>query len=97
MSILEKEKKLSRNAKIVESPIDDEMVMMNIDKGTYFGLDATGVTIWDALEEPLNLIELVNKLTEKFEVTAEQCEEDITPFVERLLEAEILLLSDKKE
>jgi len=91
MGSFNKTKPLLQNTKIISSPIDDEMVMMNVEKGSYFGLDYVGVEIWNLLEKPLMFDELIEKLTQKYSVKEEQCLEEVTPFIEALFEANILV------
>jgi hypothetical protein len=87
------EKKLSRNIEIIDSQIDDETVMMDVEKGAYYGLNNIGSAIWDALEEPKTISNLIDVLTKKYEVSSEECEKDITPFIEQMTKAELLIES----
>jgi len=70
-----------RNEEVIEADIDGEKVMMDIDSGHYFGLDVIAVRIWQLLEQPMSLVQLVEQLTNEFEVTADQCITDIAPFL----------------
>ena len=36
---------ISRNPQIIHSAMDDEVVMMNVDQGLFFGVDAIGTHI----------------------------------------------------
>ena len=56
---------LQSNPEIIDSEIDDETVMMNIDTGAYFGLDSIASTIWQKLEEPLEYAALIDQLSQR--------------------------------
>jgi DNA-directed RNA polymerase delta subunit len=73
-----------RNEEVIEAEIDGEKVMMDIESGHYYGLDTVAGQIWQLLEQPMNLSQLVETLTAEFEVSAEQCQNDIAPFLEDL-------------
>lgn len=77
--------KLIKNDSIVDTKIDNEVVMMNAQLGHYFGLDDIGTVIWELLDEPMTEQELVQKLTLQFNISTEQCEKDIKPFINGLL------------
>lgn len=85
------DKKFIRNPDIIDSPIDDEVVMMDVDKGAYFGLDSVGSQIWEELAEPHSLDALAEKLTQTYEVSVEQCKQDIAPLLEQMVESNLLV------
>ena len=66
-------------------------VMMDIMTGKYYNLGEVGGRIWELLEEPATLSELIGKLTAEYDVSAEQCRTDILPFLNTLLERGLLL------
>ncbi len=61
-----------------------EAVVLNMDTGVYYGLDAVGTCIWRLLQEPRSLAELRDLVTDEFDVTSEQCEADLLPFLASL-------------
>lgn len=46
---------LVRTDHCLTSGIDDELVMMNVESGHYFSLDAIGHDIWNRLEQPVRV------------------------------------------
>lgn len=83
-----------RSSDIVEADIDGEKVMMDIESGHYYGLDVVASRIWQLLEQPLSLNVLVDTLTSEFDVSPEKCREDIEPFLNDMLENNIISLQD---
>ena len=65
--------------------------MMSIKQGEYYGLGNTGSFIWDNIENPIRLIELVTIITKKFNVGKDQCLKDILPFLTDLIEKELII------
>jgi hypothetical protein len=81
---------ISRSDEIVASEIDDEIVMMSIEKGAYYALDPVGSCIWELMETPIKVSELVDRLIVRYEVDRDTCERDVMVFLEELHERRIL-------
>jgi hypothetical protein len=79
---------------IIASDIDDEKVMMCIEKGKYYKLDPVGRGIWDLIETPIKVSDLVKALLAKYDVDKETCERDVLGFLEELYEGGILQVKD---
>ena len=75
---------IQRNRDIISSEIDGETVMMDSSFSSYFGLKEVGTCIWQLLEERHSVHEICETLTNKYDVSHEQCLEDILPFLEEL-------------
>ena len=65
---------------------DDEAVMLDVDRGMYFGVRVVGKAIWDRLEEQVRVEDLCSDLTEQFDVEPKRCEQDVLAFLEQLRE-----------
>lgn len=84
---------IRRNKELLSSEMNDELVMMNLESNNYFGLNKVGKYIWEFLEEEQTLDNLCEKLTSKYDVSFEQCKSDITPFINKLKELNIIEVS----
>jgi hypothetical protein len=82
--------KFSRNEQIIDGELDDNQVMMHLDKGKYFGLDAIGKRIWELVEEPKTSQEIISILLEEFEVSLKQCTLDVEEFLEKTIHLDII-------
>lgn len=83
-------KKFTQNRKIIHSKIGDEVVMMDMDSGFYFGLNTIGSAIWDKLASPITAHELVEVLINEYSVERIVCESDTHEFLNQLLERGII-------
>ena len=81
---------VSQTEDIVANDIDDEKVMMNVEKGQYYGLDPIGSRVWELIERPIRVSELIDALAPKYDVDRETCERDVLAFLEELREDGIL-------
>ena len=87
---LEPQTRVRRIVDVLDAKIDDQSVMMDIEQGSYFGLNKTGTRIWALLAEPMVIGELCDRLTEEFEVPREQCERQLVDFLGSLLDRGLL-------
>lgn len=64
--------------------IDDAVVMLDVESGSYFGLNRTAGLIWEALAEPTTPQAIVDRLTAQFDVSAEHCAQAVGRTLQRL-------------
>ena len=82
--ILTPQMRVRRIDDVLETDIDDETVMMDIDQGRYFGLNDTGTRIWALLAQPVVIRDLCDQLAAEFDVPPEQCKQEVLDFLGRL-------------
>ncbi len=76
--------KILRSSAPVEAPVDDELVMADIDRGKYYGLNDIATAIWQNLETKITVEDLCAKLCQSYDVTPEQCAADVLAFLKEL-------------
>lgn len=69
---------------LIAADMDGEKVMLNIDKGKYYGLDSIGSRIWELLEKPQSVSEMVDALLKEYNVEVEACQHDVLAFLSKL-------------
>lgn len=73
-----------RSQDVLSTRIDDELVLMSINEGLYFGLDAIGADIWDRLETPVRVSDLCAALVNDYQEDAAVIERDVLELLRRL-------------
>jgi hypothetical protein len=66
------------------APVNDELMMLNVEQGSYYSLDPIAAEIWMLLEQPARVNDLVNQLQKKYNVSPEQCQADVLAFLGEL-------------
>lgn len=79
-----------QNKAIVQSKIGEEVVMLDMDSGFYFGLNSVASVIWGLLEIEIGFEELINQLMAQFEVERSLCETDTKALLNQMLEKNII-------
>lgn len=70
----------------IAAEADGEVLMMNVESGHYYGLNAVASFIWQQLEKPLTIAELCAAIQAEFEIDEERCLADTLAFVNDMLE-----------
>jgi hypothetical protein len=81
---------LLRSSQVIATEVDGEIVLMSIEDGKYFGLDAIGSEIWRRLEAPKTAGALIAELTDHFEGDAAVIERETQVFLDKLADSELL-------
>ena len=87
---LEPQMQVRRIDDVLDADMDGELVMMDIDQGSYFGLNTTATRIWSLLAQPVVISDLCHQLTAEFNVPEKQCEQEVVRFLENLLRRGLL-------
>lgn len=74
---------VSRTKEILFSDIGEEVVMMDIERGIYFGMDYIASHIWNLIEEPIQVEDLCSALEIIFGVLADECLQDVCAFLDQ--------------
>lgn len=69
---------------VIFRELDGEAVVLNLDTGIYFGLDAVGTRIWQLIEERKPLRIVLDTLIDEYEASPDRLQSDLLAFVERL-------------
>lgn len=64
--------------------VRDEMALLNLDTGVYFGLDEVGARMWELLAEHGRLDLVAQRMEAEYDVPADQLREDLLRLVEEL-------------
>ena len=70
--------------------IDGDKVMMDLEKGQYFALNSVGIRIWEEIQSPVKISDVVNKLLSEYDVDRETCEKSVIEIIEGLNSAGLL-------
>ena len=82
--------KYSRNQQIIDGELDNNQVIMHIEKGKYFGLNPVGKRIWELIESPKSFPEITQSLMSEFDVTETQCTGEVRDFLDKTVKCDIV-------
>jgi hypothetical protein len=93
MSALNLDSIVQRNPEMVSADMDGEMVMMSIENSAYYGLNAVGSDLWEAMENPVSITALCNHVTENFDIDLVACQSDVMELLTDLRERNLVQLA----
>lgn len=82
--------RLVRREERPTTDLDGDLVFLDADGGEYQVLRGTARWIWELLERPRTLEEICATVEAEYEVPPETCREQLVPFLEELVELELV-------
>ena len=84
---------ITRSRELMEAPLERDLVGLNVETGLCYGFNETASAIWRHLTQPLTFGDLLEKLRGEFEVTADECRDDVARIVGRLSDEGLVAVS----
>jgi hypothetical protein len=78
----------------VSCEVGGEVVILQLDTGTYYGLDPVGSRIWALLQQPRTLGEIRDALVAEYAVAPARLERDVLRLLVRLERAGLIEVRD---
>jgi Coenzyme PQQ synthesis protein D (PqqD) len=76
---------ICRSESLLFNNIGDEVVMMDIEHGSYYGLEKVASRIWAFTEQPTSVGSVCDRLVAEYDVTPEQCRQEVGAFLSELV------------
>lgn len=61
----------------LSTTLADEVIILGLDDSMYYGLSGTGARIWELLQAPRTIEEILTTITAEFEVDRQRAETDL--------------------
>jgi len=73
-----------RDEKTLVSAFDEELIMLDFTNSKYLTINAIGASIWQRIEQPIQVEVLVSQLSDLYDAPREQILRDVLAFLEDL-------------
>jgi hypothetical protein len=83
---------LVRNKDVHSTPLDRDLIVLNVARDNYVGLDDIGRQIWDLLAEPREARQLCDEMTRQYRGEAEKIAADLMTFLNDLVVEGLLVV-----
>jgi Coenzyme PQQ synthesis protein D (PqqD) len=84
---------IRRSDALLSTNLGDDVVMMDIEQGAYYGLEAVAARIWALTEQPVSVGSLCERLVSEYLISLEQCQAEVLAFVNELIGHHIVQVS----
>jgi hypothetical protein len=74
----------------LKASVGDNLVLLDMDKGVYVGLDAIGSRIWDRIESPVVVSEICEELGRDYAAEPAVIEADVLKFLNQLSDQKMI-------
>ena len=88
--MLTRDARLQIPEQVVTRQVGDETILLNLESGTYFGLDPVGSRFLELLEAEGMLAAVLAKMLEEFDVTEAQLEADLLRLADEMIASRLL-------
>ncbi len=78
------ERTFRRSNGLLSASVDDEIVMMSVDAGQYYNLNAMGAQIWRLLKTPKTVDQIVAILAETYDASDATIRIEVGAFLDRM-------------
>jgi hypothetical protein len=76
--------RLQIHSGVVATEFDGDLVLMSSETGTYFGIDGSGVRMWELLHAPATPAEIGDAIAAEFDVAPDRARADALAFCTEL-------------
>ncbi|HWP41852.1 MAG TPA: PqqD family peptide modification chaperone [Blastocatellia bacterium] len=100
MAAAQANRKVSLKSIVVASPdqissdLAEEVIILDLKSGMYYGLDPVGAMIWDLLQSPRSVEEIRDTLLNEYTVERDRCERDLMALLDDLLSRSLIEVRD---
>ena len=78
----------------VACPLLDEVAILHMGSGIYYGLDPVGARIWQLVQQPRSIEEIRAKLVDEYDVDPARCENDLLEILKKLRDEHLIEIRD---
>ncbi|QXP82899.1 PqqD family protein [Methylococcus sp. ANG] len=75
---------------VVFEKVGDEMVLLNLETGAYFGLNPSGSRMWELLVATKSPVRVVESMHHEYDVAVDVLEQDLANLISELKEKKLI-------
>lgn len=78
----------------ISTDLDGEVVILETNKGIYYGLDAVGACIWNQLHQRTTLANIRDAVLQEYDVDLATCERDLITLIQSLSSNSLVIINE---
>jgi|SRR6266567_1727117 len=86
---------VQREPDVIHAEAGQDLVMVSLSNGFYYGVSGVAREIWEAIEHPKKVSDLIDDLAVTYNVERSKCEEDTLCFLEDLRSEHVLQVKNE--
>jgi hypothetical protein len=81
---------VQRDPEVIAAEVDNDLVMVSISSGFYYGVSDVARDIWEKIEKPAKVSNIIDGLVECYEIDRQSCEEQTLAFLDDLMKDKLV-------
>ena len=74
----------------VSSPVCDEIAILGLDQGIYYGLNPTGARVWELVRQPIKVSEIHRTIVAEYDIDEETARKDLLDVLTQLRDVALI-------
>lgn len=83
---------VSASSHQVYTTLGSESVVLELQAGTYFGVNEVGTAVWNFLQQPRQVADVIEYVVNNYEVSADRAEAEILIFLQNLADKGLVVV-----
>jgi len=80
---------------LLAAPVgSEELVILQVDTGRYYSLSAVGMEVWELVQQPRRVGEIVENITSIYDVERTRCEADVVALLQDMARNQLILVRE---
>jgi hypothetical protein len=79
----------------VSADLGEEVILLHLENGLYFGLENVGARIWKLLQKPVRVKEIERALLEEYDVEPETCHAEVVNLLNKLIDQKLVEVTEE--
>lgn len=84
------------NKESLFTDMDGEAVILSLQNGKYYGVNAVGAFIWEMLQKPVSFEDIRSTAMHEYEIDENTCRREILAFLKKMSEEGLIEILDGK-
>ena len=80
----------------ISRDLDGEAVILNMKSGIYCGLNEVGARIWQLIQEPKSVKDVLDTLLEQYDIEPDRCEREVLALLQQMGERGLIEIKNGK-
>ena len=76
--------------RLVSADLGEEVILLHLENGLYYGLENVGARIWKLLQNPVKVGEIESALLDEYVVEPETCLAEVVTLLQRLIDQNLV-------
>jgi len=85
---------VQRHPDVIAAEAGEDLVMVSLANGVYYGVSDVAREIWEAIEHPRMISDLIDDLATTYKIDRSKCEQETLAFLEDLLAERLVQVKD---